>query len=147
MKVPSRLFLEEMRSRLLPCGKTFQPPAIDQKNIQPAVVVVVVEGDAAAGGFEQILVFVFAAEDCFRVEAGFAGDVQEVDAEIGVLRELPAFEDLLSARSELIRTTSADELMPSTFSSDSTRAERLRDLRNMRREENKSVATCSPGSC
>src|SRR2546425_10566760 len=61
--------------------KTFEASAGDEKNVEPAVVVVVVEGDAAAGGFEQIFVFVFATENCFGVEAGFAGDVEKADAE------------------------------------------------------------------
>ena len=71
-----------MRGRGLACGKTFESRAVHEKNIEPSVVVVVVEGDAAAGGFEKIFVFVFAAEDGLGVEAGFAGDVDEADAEI-----------------------------------------------------------------
>ena len=76
------IILEKMRSGLLPCGKTFQARAVHEKNVEPAVVVVIVEGDAAAGRFEQIFVFVFAAEERFDVEAGFFRDVDEADAEV-----------------------------------------------------------------
>ena len=68
-----------MRDGLLPFGKAFEAPAVHQKNIQPIVVVVVVEGDAAACCFQQIFVFVFAAENCFCVEAGFARDIDETN--------------------------------------------------------------------
>src|SRR5438876_12170580 len=73
-----------MRGRLGSCGKTFEPGAIYQKNIEPAVVVVVVEGNAATRGFEQILVLVFSAKDCFRIQAGLARNIQEANAKIGV---------------------------------------------------------------
>ena len=46
------------------------------KDIEPAVVIVIVKRDAAAGGFEQILVLVFSAEDGFDIQAGFARDVK-----------------------------------------------------------------------
>jgi len=77
------IIFEEMRGGLLAGGEAFEARAVDEKNVEPAVVVVVVEGDAAAGGFEEIFVFVLAAEDGFGVEAGFAGNVEEGDAEIG----------------------------------------------------------------
>src|SRR5260370_6699603 len=48
----------------------------------PAVVVVMVGGDGVAGGFEKIFVFVLAVEGGFDVEEGFAGDVEEGNAEI-----------------------------------------------------------------
>ena len=50
------IVLEEVAVRLLSSGKSFQPPAVHEKQIQPAIVVVVVEGEAAAGGLEQIFV-------------------------------------------------------------------------------------------
>src|ERR1700731_778726 len=77
-----------MRVRLFSCKKPFEPGTIDQKNIEPAVVVVVVEGNAATRGFEQILVLVLSAKDCFRIQAGVAGNIQKADAQIGVLRPL-----------------------------------------------------------
>src|SRR6266850_7855872 len=70
-----------MRGRFLPRRKTFESPAVYEKNIQPTVVVVIVEGDTAPGGLEQISILVFAAEDSFGVEAGFARDVEEADTQ------------------------------------------------------------------
>ena len=76
--------LEEVAIRLLAFGEALEPPAVDQENVEPVVVVVVVEGDAAAGGFEQVLVLVLAAEDGFGVEAGLLADVDEGDADVAV---------------------------------------------------------------
>ena len=83
------IVLEQVRVRFFAFGEAFQPPAVHQKDVEPAVVVVVVEGDAAAGGLEQVLVLVLAAEDGLGVETSFAGDVGEGDADIGarILRE------------------------------------------------------------
>jgi len=77
------IIFEEMRVRFPAFWKTFQAPAVDQENVQPAVVIIVVESYSATGGLEQEFIFVFATEDRFCVEAGFFGDVQKVDAEGG----------------------------------------------------------------
>src|SRR5262249_22677600 len=61
------IVLEEMRDRFLANRKTFEPRTINEKNIEPAVVVVIVERNTAARGFEQIFVLMFAAVNCFRV--------------------------------------------------------------------------------
>ncbi len=58
----------------------FEPPAVHKENVEPVVLVVVKEGGAAAGGFEKILVAVFAAENHLNVQAGLFGDVDELDA-------------------------------------------------------------------
>jgi hypothetical protein len=71
-----------MRSGFLSSGETFETPAVDKKYVQPAVVVVVVESDAAACGFEKILVLVLAAVDGFGIQAGCARDVKKGNAEI-----------------------------------------------------------------
>src|SRR6266850_5494354 len=71
-----------MRNGFLSGGETFEAPAVDEKNVQPAVVVVIVESDDAAGGFEKVFVFVLAAIDGFRVEAGFTRDVKKGNPEI-----------------------------------------------------------------
>src|SRR2546429_6784557 len=47
-----------------------------------AVVVVIIEGDTAASGLEKIFILVFAAENCFGVETGFARDVEKGHAKI-----------------------------------------------------------------
>ncbi len=77
------IIFEEMRGGFLAGWKTFEAPAVDEKNIQPAVIVVIVESDAAASSFEEIFVFVFAAENSFGVKAGFARDVPEGNAKVG----------------------------------------------------------------
>ena len=75
------IVFEETAMRFLAFGKTLEAPAIDEEEIEPAVVVIVVEGEAAAGGFEEIFVFADAAENGFNVEAGTFDDVDERDAE------------------------------------------------------------------
>src|SRR5580704_17243245 len=79
------IIAKQMRSRFAPWRKAFQSRSVHQKNVEPAVVVVIVEGNAAAGGFQQILVLVLAAEDGFRVQARFAGDIEKADAQIVIL--------------------------------------------------------------
>ena len=75
------IVFEKVGHRFLPLGETFEPPAVDKKNVEPAIVVVVIECDAAAGGFEEIFVFVLAAIDGFCVETGFFGDVEKIYTE------------------------------------------------------------------
>jgi hypothetical protein len=72
--------LEEMTAGLLACGKPFEPPSIDQEDILPAVVVVVVEREPAAGSFEEIFIGELAAVDGLDVKAGLGGDIDEADA-------------------------------------------------------------------
>ena len=67
-----------MRGAAPSLGETFQARAIDQKNVEPAVVIVIVESDAAAGGFEQIFVFVLASEDGLHVQVGFTSHVEKL---------------------------------------------------------------------
>ena len=59
-------------------GKTFQSCAVHDKNVGPAVVIVVENGGAGAGGFNDVLLRVLAAEHDGRGQAGFLGDVGEV---------------------------------------------------------------------
>ena len=75
--------LEQSVDGFLALGEAFEAGSVDEKNVEPVVVVEVVEGDAAAGGFKEEAVLVFAAVDGFGVEAGFARDVGEGDAEGG----------------------------------------------------------------
>jgi len=60
---------EQARDGLLSGGKSFEARAVDEKNIEPAVVVVVIERDSAAGSFEQVFVLIFTAEGGFGVES------------------------------------------------------------------------------
>ncbi len=75
------IVFEEVRDGFLALGKAFDTGAVDEEDIDPVVVIVVEESYAAACGFEEISVFVFATVDGFGVEAGLAGDVDEADAE------------------------------------------------------------------
>src|SRR5947199_8813320 len=75
-----------MRGGLASRRETLQPRSVDQEDIQPAVIVVVIEGDTAASGFEQIFVLVLAAVNGFCVEPGFSRDIQEADPEVGTRR-------------------------------------------------------------
>src|ERR1039458_4288096 len=85
-----------MRRGFAAGGKALESPAVHDKDIEPSVVVVVVERDATASGFEQILVLVFSAEDGFDIQTGFVRDVAETDAEIGGRRRGFLLTDLLA---------------------------------------------------
>ena len=52
--------------------------AVDDENVGPAVVVVVEDGDAGAGGFDDVFFGGDAAKGVGHCEAGFFGDVGEV---------------------------------------------------------------------
>ena len=77
------IVLEEMRSGLFAGGEAFEAGTVDEENVEPAVVVVVVEGDTTSGGLEEIFVFVLAPEDGFGVEPGLASHIEKSNAEIG----------------------------------------------------------------
>src|SRR5690242_14466870 len=76
------IIFKKMRDRLLPLGKSFEAPAIHEKNIEPVVVVVIVEGGAATRCFEKIFVFVLAAVNRFYIQPGFASDIQKTHADL-----------------------------------------------------------------
>src|ERR1700722_20190598 len=66
-----------MRGGLIARGKAFEARAIYDKNVEPAVIVVIVKGDSTAGSLEKILVLVLSSEDSLDVQARFACDVQK----------------------------------------------------------------------
>src|ERR1700683_1238105 len=70
-----------MTMRLFAFGKSFQPPSIDQEDVQPAIVVVVIEGESATRRFQQILVLAHAAVDRFEFEARTLDYIHEADTE------------------------------------------------------------------
>ena len=70
-----------MADGLVALGKAFEPPPVHEKDVEPVVLVVVEEGRAAAGGFEQILVAMFAAEDGLDVQAGFFRHIDKLHAQ------------------------------------------------------------------
>src|SRR6185437_414522 len=61
--------------------EALEAPAVDQKNIQPAIVVIIVERHAATRGLKEIFVLVFAAVDGFRVEPGLARHVDKAQSQ------------------------------------------------------------------
>ena len=71
----------EMIGRRRRGRESFERRSIDEKQIQPAVVVVIDRRDTGAGGFEQVLVRVRAAIDDHPVETGRTRDVAEGKAE------------------------------------------------------------------
>ncbi len=76
---------KQVRSRLASDGKALQPRPVHQKNVEPTVVVVIVEGNAAARGFEQIFILVFAPVDRFGVQSGLTCDVEKAHAQIAAV--------------------------------------------------------------
>ncbi len=78
---PVAVVLEEVAGRFLARREAIQAPAIHQEDIEPAVVVVVEERRPAAGGFEQVLVFLLVAEQGLCIQASFTGYVNELHAQ------------------------------------------------------------------
>src|SRR5216684_1594874 len=76
---------EQMRRRFGASGETFEARSVHQKYIEPSVVIVVVKGDAATRGLQQILILVLAAENGFYIQAGLASHVYEAHAEVVAL--------------------------------------------------------------
>ena len=110
------IIAKQMRSRFAAGGKALEPRSVHQKDIEPSVIVVIVEGNAAARGFEQILVLVLAAKNRFRVQPGFAPDVDEAYAQIAALGWRFIFcEERLSAAVASSLATSAGEPSPARF--------------------------------
>ena len=81
-KRPVPVVFEKMIRGFLSRGETFQPRPIHEENIEPAVVVVIIESDAAPRGFEKILVLVLTAENRLGIEFGFARHIQERDTKV-----------------------------------------------------------------
>src|SRR4051812_15814704 len=61
------IIFEEVTRGLLPLGKAFETPAVYQENIEPAIVVVVIERYATAFRLQQVFVFLYSAENCLRI--------------------------------------------------------------------------------
>jgi hypothetical protein len=75
------IVLEQAAVRFLSLRETFEAPAVDQKNVEPAVVVVIVEGEAAAGGLEQIFILADGAVGRYDVQSGSLHDIHKADTE------------------------------------------------------------------
>src|ERR1700736_4261307 len=75
------IIFEQMRRRLLPNRKSLQPPSIHQKNIQPSVVVVIVESHPAACRFQQIFIFVLPTKNSFGVQPRLFCNIQKTQSQ------------------------------------------------------------------
>src|SRR5271155_318713 len=74
------IVFEEVAGWLLTFCESFETPAVHEKNIEPAILVVVIEGNSAAGGFEEIFVLAFAAINCLRIQAGLRCHIDKLQA-------------------------------------------------------------------
>ena len=79
-KRPVAIVSVEVVRRLLTFRETFQPPAVDEKQVRPAVVIVVKEGHAAARGLEEIFVGHLAPVDRLVRDPRLARHVGEGDS-------------------------------------------------------------------
>ena len=70
-----------MTDRLLPLGETFESPAVHEKDVEPAIIVVVVESDAASGGLEQVLVLFDTAKDRLCSKPCLPAGIYKFDAQ------------------------------------------------------------------
>jgi hypothetical protein len=57
--------------------------SIDQKNVGPAVVIVIEDRDAGAGSLDDVFLCFDAAEDVLHGESGFLGNIGEVGDGLG----------------------------------------------------------------
>jgi len=74
-----------MRSGSLTGGPLFaELSSVGEIDIEPAIVVVIEEGETGAFGFDDVALVIGIAPDVGGVEAGFAGHVDELDG--GFLR-------------------------------------------------------------
>ncbi len=73
-----------MTSGLVSSGKIFQAPTVHQKNVEPAILIVVVERNTATGGFQEVLVLILVAIDGFRVEARPSRHIDKLHPEWGI---------------------------------------------------------------
>src|ERR1700677_5259119 len=70
-----------MTAWLLSFGEAIETPAVDEEEVEPAVVVIVVKRQAAACGLQEVLILALRAIGCCDVEAGLLCDVDVADAE------------------------------------------------------------------
>src|SRR5579871_645650 len=76
---------EQVRRGFASDRKSFDLRTIHNEDVEPAIIVVVVEGDAASGSFEQILILVVSSKDRLYVQSRFARDIHKVNAQFGLI--------------------------------------------------------------
>ena len=70
-----------MIGRFLTSGKAFEACAIDEENVEPAVVVVIIESDTTTSGLQKEFILVLAAEKSLGMEARFTSNVHKSNSE------------------------------------------------------------------
>ena len=134
------IVLEQMGRGSLAGGKTFQTRTVDQENIEPAVVVVIVERNAAAGRSSKYLFLCSPPKIVLTFSPDSRATLTNVTPSplapgVAISRALAGLGDRhREERAHLPQTGRANERISC---SESTSADRLSDLRNVRREENK----------
>src|SRR3989440_13100473 len=69
-----------MTSGLFPFWKPSQSPAVHEEDIEPPIVVIVIESHATACSLKQVFVFLDTAEDGLRIQSGLSRDIDKTDA-------------------------------------------------------------------
>src|SRR5215475_5051312 len=82
-----------MIGRLLAIRKTFESGSVDEEDVEPAVIIIINQGDAAAGGLDDVFLFGFRAGHMTRRQARFGRDVLKLnlgrrDAEFNICLRL-----------------------------------------------------------
>src|SRR3984885_5894243 len=70
-----------MTAWLLSFGEAIETPAVDEEEVEPAVVVIVVKRQAAACGLQEVFILALCTVGCCDVEAGLLCDVDVADSE------------------------------------------------------------------
>jgi hypothetical protein len=66
--------------------RRFQRGAVDDEDVGPAGVVIIKDGDAGAGGLDDVLFTLLVTGDYLEAQAGLLGDVLKVGDRSGALR-------------------------------------------------------------
>ena len=76
------IVLVEVAGGFLPLGEPSQARTVHDEDIEPAIIVIIVESNSTTGCFQQVLVLMFSAENGLGIQSGFSRDVDELHAEI-----------------------------------------------------------------
>ena len=126
------IIFEKVRRRLRPFRKSLQPPPIHQKNIQPPIIVVVVERHSAAGRLQQIFILVLSAKNRLGVQPRFFRHIDKTQANRRPHDRRTTQQSVCPAADTPAPRHPAH---PKIFSSEKTAAALLSDPRKARREK------------
>src|SRR5215469_5259016 len=74
------IVLEQPAMGLVALRKSLETPAVNKENVKPAVVVVVVKGEPAAGGLQQVFVLAHTPVSRFEVQSRTLHHIQEANS-------------------------------------------------------------------